>query len=137
MGWVSVLEDLTERLADAQHDLEANFSTAPPVVANRVAVLTQLATSLVTEARELLDLATNPELHLAGEVRSLRQECALLASRVAAFELAAEPLDVLKKKITQLTARNGKLFAELEEERKNCARLKKEQVRLQRALGRR
>lgn len=103
MGWVSYLEDISERLTDdlARLDkLVAPDGTAPVNV--WVEVRTVFAKALITvrDLRQHLDLATDPEVDLSARIIQLERENRRLKQELDGKSSGSRELEV---KVTTLT----------------------------------
>jgi len=96
MGWVSYLEDVTERLKDDLDRLTAaglspaRSQAKPTIDEAAIRAWIDRAKGVLRQLREHLDLATDPSLELAARVTALEQENQRLSDQVMSLTAARE-----------------------------------------------
>lgn len=90
MGWISYLEDITDRFTAEFEQIRIEIEQAPDEVTfeqkERVVALLCRGEAMLAEARSHLDLATDPGLNLAAELDLSRDQVRELKSKLADFE---------------------------------------------------
>ena len=90
MGWISYLEDITDRFTAAFEQVRVEIGRHPDTVTfpqkEHVVALLCRGEAMLAEARSHLDLATDPALNLAAELDLSRDQVREFKRKLAAFE---------------------------------------------------
>jgi Mg2+ and Co2+ transporter CorA len=90
MGWISYLEDITDRFTAEFEQIQIQIEQAPDEVTfeqkERVVTLLCRGEAILAEARAHLDLATDPALNLAAELDLSREQVRALKHKLLDFE---------------------------------------------------
>lgn len=89
MGWVSYLEDITERLGqdlETFRELARQRDTSSAQLRSQVQALLRACDTALAEIRSHLELATDPQFDMAYEISQLDKEKAQLEGEVSDLE---------------------------------------------------
>jgi len=116
MGWISYLEDITDRFAAAFEQIHVEIQQSPDEVTfeqkERVVALLCKGEAMLAEARSHLDLATDPTVNLAVELDLSRDQVRDLKRKLSDFESTCLSLaKALRDKDQRIQRLEGELKA--------------------------
>lgn len=116
MGWISYLEDITERFAAAFEQIHIEIYQSPDEVTfeqkDRVIALLCRGEAMLAEARSHLDLATDPSVNLAVELDLSRDQVRELKRKLSDFESSCLSLaKAVREKDQRIRHAEGELKA--------------------------